>query len=217
MSLNQGLISPIGSVSQTQSVTITADPPYYINYNANATDASGVPSESIPAYSGCSYTLSDAVPTRNGYTFLGWSTNSQASTAMYQPGDAVTPSGNLILYAIWSRQSYTLTISSDEHATIHVFRGKDELFDGDTVYYGDTVSINIIVSPGYKIETRTPLEDTLVISDELSISVTTSPMSTIHIRRVGSWAMYLIYKRVSFQWQLYQANIRKNGQWQKYF
>lgn len=38
---------------------------------------------------------------REGYTFLGWSTDSNAETAQYSVGEAIALSGNLTLYAVW--------------------------------------------------------------------------------------------------------------------
>ena len=40
-------------------------------------------------------------PTRSGFTFLGWSTTSSASTGTYSGGSSYTPSSAIILYAIW--------------------------------------------------------------------------------------------------------------------
>ena len=47
-------------------------------------------------------TISETVPTRPGYTFLGWGTSAGASAASYQPGDAYAASGgSIVLYAVW--------------------------------------------------------------------------------------------------------------------
>ena len=73
---------------------------YTLSYNANG--GSGVPSSQ---YGNGNITLSSTVPTRNGYKFLGWSTNSSASTATYQPGSSFTLSYNTTLYAVWQNES----------------------------------------------------------------------------------------------------------------
>lgn len=78
--------------------TITETAPYSITYDANG--GSGAP-ESQPIYATYDYDLSTAEPTRDGYTFLGWSTSSTATTATYSPGQNVTPNDNLALYAVW--------------------------------------------------------------------------------------------------------------------
>ena len=69
------------------------------------------PSGSITMYAGWNtstsrtknptITLSTTVPTRENYTFLGWSTSNTATTATYQPGQAYTFSASTKLYAVW--------------------------------------------------------------------------------------------------------------------
>ncbi len=85
---------------------------YSLSYNANG--GSGAPN----GVSGSkSYTLSSTVPTRFGYTFLGWSTNSSATSATYTPGSSITLSANTTLYAVWkSAQS----ISAGSNYTVNV-------------------------------------------------------------------------------------------------
>lgn len=45
--------------------------------------------------------LSSVKPTREGYEFLGWATNSSATRADFQAGSTVSVSGNSTLYAVW--------------------------------------------------------------------------------------------------------------------
>ena len=78
---------------------------YTLTYNANG--GSGAPSSVSDI---TSTTISKTIPQRFGYTFLGWSTSSFATSATYKPGDSLTISNNIILYAVW--QSPTV-ISSD--------------------------------------------------------------------------------------------------------
>ena len=134
------------------SVTITQSAPYAISYNANK--GSGAPnSQSI--YAGVSYNLSTTRPSRTGYNFLGWSTSSSASSASYSPGQSVTPNGNLALYAVWQKQSFTLSISKGTGSTISVVRSGSSLVNGSTIYYGDVLAISISANTGYNIGTHT--------------------------------------------------------------
>ena len=81
---------------------------YTITYNANG--GSGAPGSQYKAH-GTNATLSSTKPTRSGYKFLGWSTSSSATSASYDPGDTFSNEGNTTLYAVWERQSYSLTIN----------------------------------------------------------------------------------------------------------
>lgn len=47
-------------------------------------------------------TLSNNMPTRSGYTFLGWATSASAATAQYQPGSQFELTHNTTLYAVWA-------------------------------------------------------------------------------------------------------------------
>jgi len=46
-------------------------------------------------------TISSAIPTRSGYTFMGWSTSNTAKTATYKTGDTYKVKKNITLYAVW--------------------------------------------------------------------------------------------------------------------
>ena len=89
----------------------------YLYYNANG--GSGAPStqsDSIYASSASgskSFTISSTKPTKSGYTFLGWSTSSGASSASYQPGSTISVSygSSKTLYAVWEQTKYTSTLN----------------------------------------------------------------------------------------------------------
>lgn len=81
-----------------------------ITFNANG--GSGAPGNQTKTY-GVALTLSSTKPTRAGYTFLGWSTSSTATSATYSAGGNYTPDqwgGTVTLYAVWSANSYTLYV-----------------------------------------------------------------------------------------------------------
>lgn len=142
--------APFGNSSV--SVTISESAPYSISYNANG--GSGVPS-SQNVYAGVSYNLSSVIPTREGYTFLGWATNSAATIPNYQPNDSVTLNNNLVLYAVWQNTTYILTISKDNGSNVIVSRDGEILNDGDSINYGDLLSIFISANAGYNIKIHT--------------------------------------------------------------
>lgn len=79
---------------------------YTIDYNANG--GTSAPESQYKAQ-GKARTLQTGIPTRNGYNFLGWSTNSKATTAAYQSGSSYTADSNATLYAVWQEKAVTPT------------------------------------------------------------------------------------------------------------
>lgn len=99
-----------GTSSGTLSITIPALPTYTIKYNANG--GSGAPSSQTKTY-GKTLTLTSSKPTRTGYTFKKWNTNSSGSGTNYSSGGSYTANSGATLYAVWSVNSYTLTYNAN--------------------------------------------------------------------------------------------------------
>ena len=84
---------------------------YTISYNANG--GSGAPG-SQTKYHGIKLLIPSIEPTKSGYTFLGWSTSTSASSATYQPGDWYYTNANRTFYAVWKKNApATYTVSYD--------------------------------------------------------------------------------------------------------
>ena len=75
---------------------------YTVLFDANG-GVGGATSQ--PKIAGESLTLTDNVPTREGYKFLGWSASKTALDATYKAGGSYTTDANITLYAIWEEQS----------------------------------------------------------------------------------------------------------------
>ena len=91
-------------LTQTSSGVTTF--PVYLGYDANnGTNAPDGSSAEIVAGNSATFTISDSVPTRTGYDFLGWSTNKDATSAGYSSGGSITISSNTTLYAVWKKIS----------------------------------------------------------------------------------------------------------------
>ncbi len=52
-------------------------------------------------------------PTREGYRFLGWSEEPNASEASYQENDTLSPEGDLTLYALWKANEYPVSFDAN--------------------------------------------------------------------------------------------------------
>ena len=92
------------------SVTVPAWTSYTIKYNANG--GSGAPS-SQTKWKDQALTLSSTKPTRTGYSFLGWSTSSTATSATYAAGGKYTANAAATLYAVWKANTYTVSYNAN--------------------------------------------------------------------------------------------------------
>ena len=106
-----------------------------LTYNANG--GSGAPgSQSATVYNATTsnkFTLSSTKPTRTGYTFLGWSTSSSATSASYSAGGSVTLSSSDTLYAIWKIITYTVSYKAN---------GGSNAPSAQTKTYGKTLTLS---------------------------------------------------------------------------
>lgn len=90
-----------------------------------------------------SWTCSSSVPTRTGYTFLGWSTSSTATGATYKAGTTYTITGALTLYAVWKATvpyslSMSRTSSSTSGITLSLLATSQITISSYKVYYKKT-------------------------------------------------------------------------------
>lgn len=92
------------------SVAVPAWTSYTIKYNANG--GSGAPS-SQTKWKDQALTLSSTKPTRTGYSFLGWSTSSTATSATYTAGGSYTANAAATLYAVWKANTYTVKYNAN--------------------------------------------------------------------------------------------------------
>ncbi len=76
-----------------------------LTYDANSGE--GAPEEQTVPF-GIPATVTDAVPTLEGDTFLGWSLVPYNYKVDYKAGDSITLQGNTTLYAVWEKRSFTL-------------------------------------------------------------------------------------------------------------
>lgn len=92
------------------NVTVPAWTSYTIKYNANG--GSGAPGNQTK-WRDQTLTLSSTKPTRAGYSFLGWSTSSTATTATYSAGGSYTANSAATLYAVWKANTYKVTYNAN--------------------------------------------------------------------------------------------------------
>lgn len=85
----------------------TSEKTYTLNYYKNTTDTVTNMPEPNPQTEKSNtgmvtFTVSSAIPAREGYNFLGWAGNPDATTATVKPGNTITtPRETTNLYAVW--------------------------------------------------------------------------------------------------------------------
>ena len=119
---------------------------YTISYNANG--GSDAPSSQTKD-GGIDLTLSSTVPTRLGYSFVGWNTNADGSGTSYASGATFTGNANATLYAQWTPDPTHFSQDGDVY-TIHTATGwgvfcdlldEGESFSGKTIRLGADISV----------------------------------------------------------------------------
>ena len=96
----------VGYKNANQRFNIIVLPTWTVKYDING--GNGIINDQIKI-SNCDIKISDIIPTKSGYTFLGWSTNKDATTAQYQPGGKYTDNSGATLYAIWKINTWTVS------------------------------------------------------------------------------------------------------------
>ncbi len=117
-----------GTPIDTAYITVNVSAKTYtVSYNANG--GTGAPASQTKTH-GTALTLSNTIPTRTGYTFLGWSTSSTATSATYSAGSSFTTNANTTLYAVWKENDVWVTItleSNDDSNTDRIYWGKNSI------------------------------------------------------------------------------------------
>ena len=100
----------VGTTEQEQNPNQT----YNLVYNLNG-GTGNISSTSFKV--GNKVTITSTVPTKDGYKFLGWSTNKNNSNAEYTSGEQVSLTNaynnTVTLYAIWQSNAYTVKYDSN--------------------------------------------------------------------------------------------------------
>lgn len=132
---------------------------YTISYNANG--GSGAPKSQIKTY-GVSLELSDVIPVRKGYTFVGWAT-SATGNAVYKPQENFVNNAAVTLYAVWKANEYEVSYNANGGNgtmanTVHIYDVEKEL------------AVNVFTKTGYTFKGwATSGEGTVVYFDGESV------------------------------------------------
>lgn len=122
---------------------------------------------------GLAATLTANQPTKEGHTFLGWSETPGATVASYLPGATFSKEIEVdtTLYAVWQKNTYTITFSSGEGYSLHSTGSM-------TVAHGDSFVFNLFVDPAYAQNTPTVYVNTGSINAANPTLISTSDAPT---------------------------------------
>ena len=135
---------------------------YDITYYAQAGDETAftVESKTYDEYA----EITEDRPVRDGYRFLGWSTDSEAGEAEYTAGDSIYSNRSMTLYGVW-KQSREYTVSgniksySDKKAVVKVYPKGTEKKDIICVNKYGIVSLNSEIALPYETASKTPVAE----------------------------------------------------------
>ena len=108
-----------------------------IRYNANGgTEAPSTQTGNVfNDTTSMNFTIPSTEPTKEGYTFLGWSSSNTATTATYVAGKSYSFSDNITLYAVWKSDNPVVTFS------VEIEKGQIEDDKGQLVDRGNQMCI----------------------------------------------------------------------------
>ena len=123
---------------------------------------------------GLAATLTETIPTKDGCTFLGWSESDGATAASYLPGATFSKEieNPITLYAVWQKNTYTITFSSGEGYSLHSGHGSM------TVEHGGSFEFNLIVDPAYAQNPPSVWTNTAGVSGGTPINPEPTPVGT---------------------------------------
>ena len=217
---SQYIASNITRRSDASTSWTAPRPTHTVYYNANG--GTGAPSSQTKTY-GYILTLSDTVPKREGYIFLGWSKSASATNPTYYAGGQFGEDANVTLYAVWYRITYNVTFSvtgadaviydgkeyTDSYERIVGYkeridatgemptaRKKNYKFIGwNTRYDGN----GIIVTGGSIVEQDTVLYAMFKLQ------------SNCYVRRNGVYEPAMMYRRENGEYKLGTSSVRDKG------
>ncbi len=175
---------------------------YTLYYNANG-GSNGPSSQRVQA--GVTFNLSSSKPTRSGYTFLGWSTNKNATSASFNPGGRVRLNGNTTLYAVWKKNasatvyassvslsSSSCTMNTGNTKTLTAYVYPSNTTNKSVTWYSNRTSVATVSSSG-KITAKSP--GTAVITATTSNGKTAS--CTVTVKGIKISCNYLYYENMA--------------------
>lgn len=141
-----------------KDIYFTRDGSWTLNYDANkgtnGPEADAVNEVFTPSYT---FTVTDGVPVREGYKFLGWADSADAAVAKYNAGSQITltrPETSKTIYAVWQEEewhhrTYTLYYDQGDGTTITDSQSFGAICTKPWVFYTDNYTNAYPTKTGY--------------------------------------------------------------------
>ena len=134
-------------------LTQTANNTYTLYFGYDANGGSGTPeSKELTMIEGADYPTETVdftvIPTRAGYTFLGWDTDRSAAVPKYTAANApqtITIDNNITLYAIWEKIPVNYEIKA-------ISGNGGKVSGGGTVAEGSSITLTAAANDGYSFD-----------------------------------------------------------------
>lgn len=119
-------------------------------YNANGgTNAPAVDSRTIyNTETSYTFTVSNNVPSRAGYTFKGWAKSASATSASYSSGSSLTLSSSTTIYAVWQSINHQLTVNPNGGYRVSDNNTNNVVY---TCNYGKTITLSKLARNSYDL------------------------------------------------------------------
>lgn len=204
-----------GSTRAQLTFSIPARPQYSVSYNANG--GTGVPSKQTYFY-GNDIRLSNTIPKKVGYEFLGWSTSNTATTASYQPNQVWSGknAGHYTLYAVWKRIELTVTFNAVINGG--TVNGLDAL--EKTYFYGSTFGeFPVATKTNYEFIGWNTEEDALgdyitsdtVITYNMTLYAIFRLQANCRIKSGGTYKTGMLYVKTGNKYVTGTVYVKENG------
>jgi hypothetical protein len=199
-------ISATNTISHTHSSWNTAAAGNGTSYSLGGTYSANANATLYAIYTQSTSRGSITLPSasRANYNFLGWSTSSTATTASYAAGASYTPSSSHTLYAVWQRQTVSVTYETDGGSLSNPTR---------TVNKGSNITLptatECVKNGGTLLGWTTNVYGTTPDYDPGATYYITTDTIFYAIWKMGD----LIYIKVNGTWKLGRVGIKLGNAW----
>ncbi len=151
----------------TASLTATSKPSGLVTVNYDGNGVSDGTQTAFEIANGGTFTVDGCFGAKNGYEFIGWK---DAAGKIYLSGDSCTVNGNTTLTAQWQESSKPMP----DYCTVNIKVGEGGTATPtgkQTVIKGESITVNITASTGYKLVSVKRDGEELGIGGEYKLTV----------------------------------------------